>query len=113
MKVCTTSQHFGCVYTSHNCSNQEIEPTLEEAEGSEGSQSSGNVLAIILGVVGSLLVLSIVVIVAIYVIRKKKLLPTYKPHQSGMGGIGKSELSDHPLIRRLLLPNGRQCNLFK
>ena len=91
----------------------EIEPTLEEAEGSEGSQSSGNVLAIILGVVGSLLVLSIVVIVAIYVIRRKKLLLTYKPHRSGMGGIGKCELSDHPLIRRLLLPNGRQCNLLE
>jgi hypothetical protein len=73
----------------------EIEPTLEEAEGSEGSQSSGNVLAIILGVVGSLLVLSFVVIVAIYIIRRKKLLLTYKPHQSGMGGIDNAIYSNN------------------
>ena len=62
---------------------------MVEESNSESSQNSGYVLEIIVGIVGALLVLSIVIIVAIYIIRKTKIFPFKRVKRNMRDGIGK------------------------
>ena len=58
----------------------------EDASGD--SQSSLSVVAIVLGALGCLLLLTIIILFSFYIIATKKLLPVFR-EQNMSGGIGK------------------------